>query len=111
MAHPLSYPITLRHGVPHGLACSCGVIGLDAACDASLRRIFGPDLAAGVERLSQFLSGLGVSTDPRDYGIDDDEMEELLAAAFAGERGRNFIGTRERFSVAWRAEAGESPAV
>lgn len=118
LAHSLSYPITLHHGVPHGLACSFslplvmgGVIGLDAACDASLRRIFGPDLAAGAERLAQFLIGLGVSTDPRDYGIDDDEMEELLGAAFAGERGRNFIGTRERISVPRRAEAGEPPAV
>lgn len=117
LAHSLSYPITLHHGVPHGLACSfslplvmSGVIGLDAACDAALRRIFGPDLSAGVERLAQFLSRLGVSTDPRDYGIDDDEMEELLAAAFAGERGRNFIGTRERISVARRAAAGDTPA-
>ncbi|MFQ5619433.1 MAG: iron-containing alcohol dehydrogenase PsrA [Rhodospirillales bacterium] len=115
LAHSLSYPITLRYDVPHGVACSFSlplvmrsVIGTDATCDASLRRIFGPDLTYGVERLSQFLTGLGVSTDPRDYGIDDDEMGELLVAAFAGERGQNFIGTRERISVVQGVQVGKT---
>ena len=103
LAHSLSYPITLRHGVPHGLACSFtlpmvmrGVIGEDRECDAGLASIFGPDLEAGAERLGDFLDALGVSSDAANYGLSRDEFRDLIAAAFEGERGRNFIGRHDR---------------
>lgn len=103
LAHAVSYPITLRYGVAHGIACSfslamvmASVIGADADCDESLRRIFGRDLEAGVDRLGEFLMDLGVSPDPADHGVSDAEWRALLDSALAGERGRNFIGSRER---------------
>ena len=101
LAHSLSYHLTLHHGVPHGIACSFslpmvmrGVIGCDAACDASLERIFGPDLGRGAARLSAFLASLGVSTRASDYGIAESDWNALIDAALAGERGKNFIGRR-----------------
>jgi alcohol dehydrogenase len=103
LAHSLSYPITLRHGVPHGLACSFtlamvmrGVIGEDRACDTALARVFGPDLEAGADRLDAFLGEVGVSTDAVSYGLSRQEFRDLIAAAFDGERGRNFIGRQNR---------------
>ena len=103
LAHSISYPITLRHGTPHGIACSFSlpmvmrsVIGASPACDAGLRRIFGLDLLAGAERLEEFLVNLGVSVDRADYGVDDGEWRELIESAMTGERGRNFIGSQER---------------
>ncbi len=103
LAHSISYPITLHHGTPHGLACSFSlpmvmrsVIGASDACDIGLQRIFGSDLLAGAERLEEFLVNLGVSVDKADYGIDDGEWRELIDSAMTGERGRNFIGTQER---------------
>jgi phosphonate metabolism-associated iron-containing alcohol dehydrogenase len=103
LAHSISYPITLRHGTPHGVACSFSlpmvmrsVIGAGDACDAGLRRIFGSDLAAGADRLEEFLVNLGVSVDKADYGIDDEEWRQLIESAITGERGRNFIGSQER---------------
>ena len=103
LAHSISYPITLRHGTPHGIACSFSlpmvmrsVIGASPVCDAGLRRIFGPDLEAGAERLEEFLVNLGVSVDKADYGIDDAEWRVLIESAMTGERGRNFIGSQER---------------
>lgn len=103
LAHSLSYPITLRHGVPHGLACSFSLplvmrsaIGADEACDAALRRIFGPDLEAGAVRLEGFLTGLGVSVDAADYGVGGREWRDLVEVAFDGQRGRNFIGSRKK---------------
>ncbi len=108
LAHSLSYPITLRHGVPHGIACSFSlpmilrsVIGRDRACDERLHAIFGPDLDAGADRLADFLTGLGVSVEPADYGIGAAEFEVLIDDAFMGERGTNFIGKRD-----WLASAG-----
>ena len=102
LAHALSYPLTLRHGVAHGIACSFSLplvmraaLGADERCDASLGRIFGPDLAAGAETLEAFLTGLGVGLRPEDHGVGAAEWRDLVEAALAGERGRNFLGRGE----------------
>ena len=102
LAHSVSYPITLKHGVPHGIACSFSlpmvmrwVAGNDADCDTALKRIFGPDLKAGADRLEAFLEGLGVATRPEAHGVEPDEWKGLVEEALAGERGRNFLGNRE----------------
>lgn len=102
LAHALSYHLTLHHGVPHGIACSFSlpmvmraVAGCDPACDAALRRIFGPDLAAGAARLEAFLRKLGISPDATQHGIAARDWAALVDDALAGERGRNFIGRRE----------------
>ncbi|BBK33841.1 alcohol dehydrogenase [Stella humosa] len=101
LAHNISYDVTLRHGTAHGIACSFSLpqvmrwaIGQDGACDARLAAIFGPDLAAGADRLERFLEDLGVPTDPAAHGLDAGEWHRLVDKAFAGERGRNFIGRR-----------------
>ena len=72
-------------------------IGRDAACDGALRAIFGPDLEAGVERLAGFLDELDVPTEASAFGVDNAEWQEIAAGAFAGERGRNYIGDQDRF--------------
>jgi alcohol dehydrogenase len=104
IAHNISYPITLRHNVPHGLACSFTLpqvlkssIGANADCDRSLRAVFGNDLESGCEVLSNMLNRLEVSQDYADYGVDHDEWLQIVGMAFDGERGRNFIGAREQF--------------
>jgi phosphonate metabolism-associated iron-containing alcohol dehydrogenase len=103
LAHSVSYPITLKYDVPHGLACSfslpmvmASVLGADEDCDHSLQRIFGDDLNAGVVRLKNFLADLDVSTNPVDYGVEGEEWRALIDAALAGQRGQNFIGTHAR---------------
>jgi len=104
LAHSLSYYLTLHHGTVHGIACSfClpavmrSVIGQNAGCDLALGRIFGPDLAAGADRLDAFLAGLGISTRATDYGVTRENWLAAIDDALDGERGRNFIGTRAAF--------------
>ncbi|MEE1865923.1 iron-containing alcohol dehydrogenase PsrA [Pseudomonas auratipiscis] len=99
LAHSISYEMTLRHGVPHGIACSFSlplVLGLawgrDSARDCTLQRIFGPDLDQASTRLRAFLHNLGVMTDFADYGVDADEAQAMIAHALRGARGKNFIG-------------------
>ena len=101
LAHNISYDITLRSGTIHGIACSFSLptvmrwaMGTDPQCDAALRRIFGTDLEAGAQRLTAFLQGLGVKTDPSAYGASTNEWARLVDKALEGERGRNFIGRR-----------------
>ncbi len=103
LAHSVSYPITLKYGVPHGVACSfslpkilASVIGEDKECDQNLRRIFGHNLHSAVIHLENFLNDLGVSTKVASYGIQQKEWKQLLTSALTGVRGRNFIGKPER---------------
>jgi phosphonate metabolism-associated iron-containing alcohol dehydrogenase len=102
LAHSVSYPITLKYKIPHGLACSfslpmvlASVIGEDKDCDASLRRIFGDDLDLAVKSLDHFINSLDVSTRASSYGVQNDEWKALLTEALAGERGKNFIGSHD----------------
>ncbi|WP_425450508.1 iron-containing alcohol dehydrogenase PsrA [Virgifigura deserti] len=104
LAHNISYPITLRHGIPHGLACSFSLpmvmrsaVGASAECDAALAAIFDGDLKRGADRLEGFLASLGVSVETADYGISEAEWREIVEEAFRGERGRNFIGAKDGF--------------
>ncbi len=99
LAHSLSYPITLHHGVAHGIACSFSlptvmrwVAGADSDCDARLAAIFGQDLNAGADTLQAFLETLGVGTVPADHGVRAEEWRSLVEDALAGARGRNFLG-------------------
>jgi len=98
LAHSLSYPMTLRLGLPHGIACSFTLpqvarlaIGRDADRDAVLAQALGP-LHDAPARLEAFLRDLGVKTNFSDYGIGEDEAAAMFDEALRGERGRNFIG-------------------
>jgi len=102
IAHSISYPVTLHHDVVHGIACSFtlpmvlrSVAGTGGLTGESLTQIFGENLQAGADRLERFLNELGVSTDFKSYGIGPDRWAALLLDAFDGERGQNFIGTRQ----------------
>lgn len=107
IAHSLSYPITLRHGVAHGIACSFtlpmvmrSLDGADGPHREGLERIFGASSSAAADRLEAMLDDLGVSTDPHAYGLSPEEWSGIVWAAVDGERGQNFIGTRTQLLAA-----------
>ena len=107
IAHNISYPITLHWGVQHGIACSFtlplilrSLSGLEGFRKSGLEEIFGDDLAKGADDLEGFLNGMGVGTHFADYGIPANRWQAIVESAFAGERGRNFIGTIEHFLAA-----------
>jgi alcohol dehydrogenase len=102
LAHSLSYYLTSHHGTVHGIACSFtlpavmrSVIGRNETCDLVLQQIFGADLLAGADRLETFLTDLGVSTRPADYGVTQENWLRAIDEALNGERGLNFIGARD----------------
>ncbi|EPJ92824.1 iron-containing alcohol dehydrogenase PsrA [Pseudomonas psychrophila] len=101
LAHSISYEMTLRHGLPHGIACSFTlplVLGLawghDEARDRTLQRIFGTDMQHAQRQLREFLHNLGVKTEFTDYGVNAGEAQEMVRIAMQGARGKNFIGSR-----------------
>jgi phosphonate metabolism-associated iron-containing alcohol dehydrogenase len=107
VSHSLSYPITLKHGVQHGIACSFSlpmvlrsVEGVGGLCEDSLKQIFGDDLGKGADRLEQMMSSLGISCNPAAYRIERAEWSHLVEDSLEGERGRNFLGSKDRLLAA-----------
>lgn len=103
LAHNISYPITLAHNVPHGIACSfclpevlTAALGADPACDDALQTIFG-GLREAPARLRAFLNELGVAAGYEDLAIPASKWRRYVEAGFSGPRGRNFIGRIEDF--------------
>lgn len=99
LAHSISYEMTLRYGLPHGLACSFTLpmvlglaAGVDQARDDVLSSVFEGDLAAAPARLASFLERVGVKTDFADYGVQEEDSRRMIRDAMQGARGKNFIG-------------------
>jgi phosphonate metabolism-associated iron-containing alcohol dehydrogenase len=99
LAHSISYEMTLRHGLPHGIACSftlpmvlARAIGRRSDRDEALARAFDVPLARAPDDLAKWLGGLQVSTEFESYGVTAEESRGLVESALAGPRGRNFIG-------------------
>ena len=100
LAHSISYEMTLRYGLPHGIACSFslpmvlrGAIGQRPDRDAVLERALGAPLANAPARLTTFIEALGVKTRFGDYGVSDEEAQQMITHAQGGARGKNFIGS------------------
>lgn len=107
IAHNISYPITLGWGVTHGIACSFtlptilrSIIGVGGFREDALKQIFGEDLSEGADHLTRFLEDLKIGTKFSDHGLPKNKHLEIIDEAFAGERGRNFIGSKENFKIA-----------
>ena len=100
LAHSISYEMTLRYGLPHGIACSFSLpmvlrsaIGQKADRDAVLERALGAPLADAPARLQAFIEALGVKTRFGDYGVSAEEARQMVLHAQGGARGKNFIGS------------------
>jgi alcohol dehydrogenase len=104
IAHNLSYPITLGWHVQHGIACSFtlptvlrSVEGIGGFREEALKEIFGDNLSQGSDDLTGFLKNLGVGSHFTDHGVPHNSCADIIDEAFAGERGKNFIGSKESF--------------
>jgi len=91
--------MTLRFGLPHGIACSFTLPmvlerarGKRADRDAVLAQVFDGDLRGAPDKLRAFLEGVGVATEFSSYGVDAAESQRMVAQALEGVRGKNFIG-------------------
>lgn len=86
LAHALSYPITLKFNIPHGLACSFSLpILLECIADSEADRVLQP-YKKGVREL---FATLQISCKARDYGLDSEKLDEIFASL--NERAQNAL--------------------
>lgn len=72
------------------------VQGVGGICEDSLKQIFGSDLMRGADELEDFLGLLGISSNPASYKMDRQEWRLLIEDSLQGERGKNFLGSRDK---------------
>jgi phosphonate metabolism-associated iron-containing alcohol dehydrogenase len=116
LCHAISYDLTMKGQVKHGLACSFSLprvlslaYGHDAGRDALIREVFrgfdGEKKEQPWEILDGFLRRVGVSTDLKDYGIEGEEdFTQRAREGMKARRGRNFLlaGGGEMGGRGWR---------
>ncbi len=77
LAHAISYPITMRFGIPHGLACSFSIpLLLDSLPQCKAKDLLKPYISA----IKDLFAQLDVSTNPKDYGLDSVFIEEIFTS-------------------------------
>ena len=77
LAHALSYPLTMRFGTPHGLACSFS-LPLLLECLPRTSRAY-EILSPFSVRLLGLFENLEISTSPKDYGLDSAFIKDIFA--------------------------------
>lgn len=77
LAHALSYPLTMRFGTPHGLACS---FSLPLLLESLPRKSHAFALLSPFKsRLLQIFDKLEISISPKDYGLNDEFIDEIFS--------------------------------
>lgn len=92
LAHSISYPLTIHHGVPHGLACSVTLVALIDRCRALLDEEAGAHVVTSVRDL---LGGLALPSRLLSY-VGADEVYALTGDMLEAERASNFVESADQ---------------
>ena len=107
IAHNISYPITINHGVQHGIACSFSLPivlrsmeGVNQEAESRLQKIFNDTIDNSASKLESILRKLNVPLNLNELQINKNEWDQIIDDAFMGERGKNFLGNIDNFNKA-----------
>lgn len=101
LAHALSYPLTMRFGTAHGLACSFS-LPLLLECLPKQSHAYAL-LSPFRARLLEVFEVLKISPNPKDYGLDSAFINEIFATLNA--RAKNGIFDTKRVKEVFLREA------
>jgi alcohol dehydrogenase len=107
LAHSISYPLTARRGVPHGLACSFSLPAVllfnEPADDGRLRRLAEAlgfhSVRALADALTGFLNELELGLRLREHVISREEFRSLVPEMLTPERAGNSLREADPASV------------
>jgi len=97
-AHSISYPLTLRYGIPHGIACSMPLFPLlkinRKGIEDKLVKLFMNCRSRNIEefeqRIKEAVAGK-VLFSLSEFGVNEDELDGLVGESFTKERMANNI--------------------
>lgn len=95
IAHSISYPLTSRYGVPHGLACSFTLVAIWEQCQHGASEILKTDI---VKKTIERLKGLNLPHEINKY-IRDRNVAGLSEEMFVQASADNYIMSMDRFAV------------
>jgi phosphonate metabolism-associated iron-containing alcohol dehydrogenase len=98
-AHAGSYPLTLRHRIPHGYACALSLPWLlrwhGKNCPDRIKILTTAlgvtDAEAGARAVESLIADMGLSTRLRDLGVKDTDLAPIVDAAMRSDRMRNTV--------------------
>jgi phosphonate metabolism-associated iron-containing alcohol dehydrogenase len=103
IAHAMSYYITTHKGIDHGIACSFtlpmlidNIIGKYDFIDKAFEEIFGELSSA---KLRYIFKELNISTEFKDYEINEEELKKLKSSLQNNQRNGNSLVKLERISI------------
>jgi len=107
ISHNISYPITLQYGIQHGIACSFSLPyvmrsmkGVNKLAEERLGKILNNDLDKSSTILLEKLRSLEIPLNLNELKITKKDWNTIVADAFEGERGKNFLGSKNSFDRA-----------
>jgi alcohol dehydrogenase len=107
ISHNISYPITLKYGIQHGIACSFSLPyimrsmkGIDKMAEQRLEKIFNKNLDTSSFLLLEKLRSLDLPLNLNELKITKQKWDEIISESFEGERGKNFLGNKSAFDKA-----------
>lgn len=97
LAHAISYPLTIRFGIPHGLACSFSIpLLLDCLPQGEAKDVLEPY----AEAIKELFVKLHISTRAQDYGLDSVMIEEVFGGLNARAKNGVFdVGAVQRAMI------------
>jgi alcohol dehydrogenase len=87
IAHSISYPLTARFNIPHGLACAFTLPALLESNQYFLKKISSSGI---IEQTAEFLNMLDMAQQIKDYS-DEDSVLSLADQMLSSERSGNYI--------------------
>ncbi|MEN8153819.1 MAG: phosphonoacetaldehyde reductase [Acidobacteriota bacterium] len=97
-AHSISYPLTLRYRIPHGIACSMPLFPLlninRREMGDKLEKLFNNCEVRNSEELEKLIKKAVSGKIPfslKEYGVKENELDELVGQSFTKERMANNI--------------------
>ncbi len=105
-AHSISYPLTIRYGIPHGIACSLPLIPLlkinKPAIDQEISRIMNNleiDRFSELEERIREIPGDTLKFRLREWGVKISELSDLVNQSYTKERMENNITSLSKDQV------------
>jgi len=105
-AHSISYPLTISHGIPHGIACSITIVPLlrinEKAMDSQLSQLYkniGINNLSELEKLILDIPKNVINFNLKEWQVDESHLDDITERSFTKSRMANNVIDLNRSDV------------